>query len=61
MKHKIGIFHLVMIGLSGTIGSGWLFASMYAAKYAGAGAYVAWIVGALLMLLFCLCLSELVS
>lgn len=61
MKHKIGVFHLIMIGLGGIIGSGWLFSSMYAAHYAGSGAYVAWIAGALLMLLFCLCLSELVS
>ena len=61
MKHKIGIFHLTMIGISGIVGSGWLFASMYAAHYAGSGAYFAWIGGALLMLLFCLCLSELVS
>lgn len=61
MKHKIGVFHLTMIGLGGIIGSGWLFSSMYAAKTAGAGAYVAWIAGAILMLLFSLCLSELVS
>ena len=61
MKHKIGVFHLLMIGLGGIIGSGWLFSSMYASHYAGSGSYVAWIVGALLMLLFCLCLSELVS
>lgn len=61
MKHKIGVFHLIMIGLGGIIGSGWLFSSMYAAHYAGSGSYIAWIIGALLMLLFCLCLSELVS
>ena len=61
MKHKIGIFHLTMIGLSGVIGSGWLFASMYAAQKAGTGAYVAWIIGAVLMLVFTMCLSELVS
>ena len=61
MKHKIGIFHLTMIGLGGLIGSGWLFASMYAAKIAGTGAFVAWIIGALLMLTFSMCLSELVS
>ena len=61
MKHKIGIFHLTMIGLGGIIGSGWLFASMYAAKTAGSGAFIAWIIGALLMLVFSMCLSELVS
>ena len=61
MKHKIGIFHLTMIGLGGVIGSGWLFASMYVAKAAGTGAFVAWIIGALLMLVFSMCLSELVS
>ncbi len=61
MKHKIGIFHLAMIGVSGVIGSGWLFASMYAAQKAGTGAFIAWIIGALLMFVFTMCLSELVS
>lgn len=61
MKHKIGVLHLIMIGASGAIGSGWLFSSMYAAHFAGSGAYFAWIIGALMMFLFCLCLSELVS
>ncbi len=40
MKHKIGIFHLIMIGLAGVIGSGWLFSSMYAAQKAGTGALI---------------------
>ena len=58
---KIGLFHLTMIGLAGIIGSGWLFASMYAAQDAGTGAFVAWIAGAVLMMVFCMCLSELTS
>ncbi len=61
MKDKIGVFHLIMIGLGGAIGSGWLFSSMYAAHFAGSGSYIAWIIGAAVMLVFCLCLSELVS
>ena len=61
MKHKIGIFHLTLIGLSGVLGSGWLFASMYAAQKSGTGAFLAWVIGALLMLVFCMCLSELIS
>lgn len=60
-QHTIGVFHLTMIGLAGIIGSGWLFASMYAAKDAGTGSFVAWLAGALLMLTFCMCLSELAS
>jgi amino acid transporter len=61
MKNKVGLFHLVCIGLAGIIGSGWLFASMYAAQTAGTGAFLAWIIGALLMLAVASCLSELAS
>lgn len=61
MKHKIGIFNLTMIGLSGVIGSGWLLASMYAAQKAGTGSLLAWVLGAILMFFFCMCLSELIS
>ncbi len=60
-QQNLGVFHLIMIGLAGIIGSGWLFASMYAAQLAGTGAFVAWVIGAILMLLFCMCLSELTS
>jgi amino acid transporter len=34
---------------------------MYAARDAGTGSFVAWFAGALLMLVFCMCLSELTS
>lgn len=60
-EKKVGLVHLTCIGLTSIIGSGWLFASMYAARTAGTGAFVTWVVGALLMMFVALCLSELIS
>ena len=61
MKYKIGIFSIALISLNGVIGSSWLLSSMYAARQAGTGAIVAWLIGALLMFVLCLCLCELIS
>lgn len=36
---------LLMISINGMIGSAWLFAPLYAAKLAGSGAIIAWIIG----------------
>ncbi|MGV3278235.1 APC family permease [Rickettsiales bacterium LUAb2] len=45
-------------GVTSIIGSGWLFAAYYAAKYAGPMAYVSWIIGAVFSLLLALMLAE---
>lgn len=36
---------LLMLSINGMIGSAWLFAPLYAAKIAGSGAIIAWLVG----------------
>lgn len=36
---------LLMISINGMIGSAWLFAPLYAAKLAGSGAIIAWLIG----------------
>ncbi len=36
---------LLMISINGMVGSAWLFAPLYAAKLAGSGAIIAWIIG----------------
>ncbi|MFD1671281.1 APC family permease [Agrilactobacillus yilanensis] len=46
---KINLFHLVMLGLGSLIGSGWLFGSWEAARIAGPGAIISWIIGALII------------
>ena len=58
-EKKIGLFSLTCIGLTGIIGSGWLFASMYAAQATGTGSLLAWLIGAALMFLLALCYAEL--
>lgn len=37
--------HLLMLSINGMLGSAWLFAPLYAAKIAGAGALIAWLIG----------------
>ncbi len=58
---KFGLLSLIAIGTGSIIGSGWLFSAYYAAKYAGSGAYLAWILGAFLTLILTLILSEVVT
>ena len=48
-KGKIGLFQMVMLGLSSLIGSGWLFGSMEASKVAGPAAIISWIIGGIVI------------
>ncbi|MBA3661715.1 MAG: APC family permease [Gammaproteobacteria bacterium] len=50
---------LLMISINGMVGSAWLFAPLYAAKIAGAGALIAWLVGGLGTALIALTFAEL--
>ena len=59
LQRKLGFWSLLAAGLGSVIGSGWLFASMYAARAAGPAALVSWLVGGGLMLLVALVYAEL--
>ncbi len=50
---------LLMISINGMVGSAWLFAPLYAAKIAGPGAIVAWIIGGLATAVIALTFAEL--
>ncbi|MEV6536152.1 APC family permease [Streptomyces sp. NPDC051639] len=50
-RRSIGPAALFMTGLGSIIGSGWLFGAWKAAKVAGPAAIVAWIIGAIVILL----------
>lgn len=52
------LFSAIAIGVGSIIGSGWLFASYYAAKYAGPISILSWIIGATLSLMLALLLAE---
>lgn len=59
LQRRLGFWSLLAAGLGSVIGSGWLFASMYAARAAGPASLVSWLVGGALMLLVALVYAEL--
>lgn len=61
MNHKptIGLKSLVFALIGSTIGSGWLFAGLYAAQIAGPAAILAWVLAGTLIFLFSLAYMEL--
>jgi amino acid transporter len=59
LSRTLGFWSLVATGLGSVIGSGWLFASMYAAQDAGPSSVIAWVIGGVLMLAVALVFAEL--
>ena len=59
LRRDVSRWGLVALGISGVVGSGWLYAPMEAVKQAGPAALLAWVVGAGLMLIMGYCLAEL--
>jgi amino acid transporter len=55
----IGTFALTMTGLGSIIGSGWLFGAWKAAKVAGPGALLAWVIGMVIIMFIGLTYAEL--
>lgn len=51
--------NLLMLSINGMVGSAWLFAPLYAAKIAGAGAIIAWVIGGLATVVIALTFAEL--
>lgn len=50
---------LLMLSINGMLGSAWLFAPLYAAKIAGSGSIVAWLIGGLATAIIALTFAEL--
>lgn len=61
LKKQPNLFSAITIGVGSIIGSGWLFASYYAAKYAGPISILSWIIGAILALSLALLLAEIAT
>jgi len=59
LRHDLGFWGLTAIGFSNILGSGWLFAAMYAAQTAGPAALLAWLAAGLLCALVALVMVEL--
>jgi len=50
---------LLILSINGMVGSAWLFAPMYAAKIAGSGAIIAWLIGGFATAIIALTFAEL--
>ncbi len=59
LKHRLGFWGLTAIGFSNILGSGWLFAAMYAAQTAGPASLLSWVAAGLLSALVALVMVEL--
>jgi amino acid transporter len=59
LNRRFSPISLLMLSINGMIGSAWLFAPLYAAKIAGAGAIIAWIIGGGATALIALTFAEL--
>lgn len=58
-KRSLNLIDLTFLGLGAIIGSGWLFASLAGANLAGSSAWIAWLFGAIAVLLIGLVYAEL--
>ncbi len=61
LSRQLGLRSLTLAVVTSTIGSGWLFAPFYAARSAGAGALLAWLLGGGLAFALALVFAELGS
>jgi len=58
-KKKLNLLDLTMLGIGSIIGSGWLYASLRGANYAGSLAWLPWVIGAVAVILIGLVYGEL--
>ncbi|MDR7925792.1 APC family permease [Acidithiobacillus thiooxidans] len=56
--HKVGFINLIFAGVTGIIGSGWLFAPYIAAKMAGPFSIISWLIGFTFAAILAFCYAE---
>jgi len=61
MKRNISAFGLLCVSISAIMGSGWLFSSFYAAKYAGPASLVSWVIGGVIVIIVAFTFAEVCS
>ena len=61
LQRDLSLTNLILAVVTGTIGSGWLFAPYFTAKLAGGGSLLAWSVGGFMAFLLALVFAELGS
>ncbi len=60
-KKQLSLWGAVAIGVGSMIGSGWLFAAYYSAKYAGPASIFSWVIGAIIALCLAFLLAEIAT
>lgn len=58
LSRRLSPFTLFLLSINGIIGSGWLFAPLYAAKIAGSAAIISWLIGGLAAILVAFTFAE---
>ena len=58
LKRSLGLRSLTLAVVTSTIGSGWLFAPLYAARFAGSASLLAWLLGGLMTFALALVFAE---
>ena len=61
LRRSLGLRSLTLAVVTSTIGSGWLFAPLYAARFAGPASLLAWLAGAVMAFALALVFAELGS
>jgi amino acid transporter len=59
LRRRFTPLHMLLLSINGMIGSAWLFAPLYVAKIAGAGAVIAWLLGGAATVIIALTFAEL--
>ena len=61
LKRSVGLVSLTLIAAGGILGSGWLFSPLLTAQLAGPASLIAWVIGAVAMLLLAFSFAEVAS
>lgn len=61
LRRDVGLIGLTFVGVSGVLGSGWLFTPLLTSQLAGPGALLAWVIGAVAMLMLAITFAEVSS
>ncbi|MBK1705672.1 APC family permease [Halochromatium glycolicum] len=61
LRREIGLLSLTFIGVSGVLGSGWLFAPLLASQLAGPAALLGWLLGGLAIGLLAMTFAEIAA
>lgn len=59
LNRRFTPFSLLLLSINGMVGSAWLFAPLYAARIAGPGAMIAWLIGGLATVVIAFTFAEL--